>query len=86
MNNFFKRYNLWISNLVYTLVFIGIIVGVTYEVVLYETRSRVQIEVELYKKQMDLYIKTQIGIAFEMGTINGWEQHKKQIEKDKKKI
>jgi len=86
MNNFFKRYNLLISNLVYTLVFIGIIVLTTYEVVLYETRSRVQVEVELYKKQMDLYIKTQIGIAFEMGTIKGWEKHKKMLEDKQKKI
>lgn len=86
MNNFFKRYNLWISNLVYTLAFIGIIVGLTYEVVLYETRNRVQIEIELYKAEMKLQFKKDIGIAFEMGTIKGWEQYKKMLEDKKKKI
>jgi len=86
MNNLFKRYNLLISNLVYTLLFIGIIVISTYEVVLYETRSRVQIEIELYKAEMSLQFKKEIGIAFEMGTIKGWEKHKKMIEDERKEI
>ena len=86
MNNFFKRYNLLISNLVYTLILIGIIIGLTYEVVLCETRSRVDVEIQLYKAEMKLQFRKEIGIAFEMGTIRGWKKAYKQIEKDKKRI